>query len=95
MVEILKDNLAKLNAAGFNVMQRTIDLSIAVHRANDAEAAQVAAEIAHKEATAKSVERTENAYKLASETVDLIVGIIGRDDELSKTLRDIRGEMNR
>ena len=35
-------------------------------------------------------ESTEAAYKSASATVDLIVGLVGKDHELAKVLRSLR-----
>ena len=93
IVEILKDNAARLTAAGFNPVARTIDLAIKTHRANDKEAAQVEARRVHLKATAESQQATDESYKLASDTVELIVGLLGKDDELSKILRNIRDEM--
>ena len=53
----------------------------------------MAAEEASREATAESVETESAAYDYASSTVDLMVAALGRDDELSRILRNLRDQM--
>ena len=94
MAEILQDNLARLAALGFNGNARLNELRVKEHVAQDKEAAQLAARVAHENATAASVEATDEVYNLASDTVEVIVGLVGKDDALSGRLRNLRDEMN-
>ena len=93
VLEIMKDNIARLSAAGFDPISRIIDLSVKAYRADDKEAAQFAAQTAAEKATKESQVATVEFYKLASDSVELVVGLVGKDDELSKNLREIRDSM--
>ena len=61
--------------------------------AENKRAAQVTADEAARKATAESVESENAAYEFASSTVDLMVAVLGRDDELSRILRNLRDQM--
>ena len=94
MAEILQDNLTRLASLGFNGNARLMELRAKEQIAQDKEAAQLAARVAHENATAVSVKATDEAYKLASDTVEVIVGLVGKDDALANRLRNLRDEMN-
>ena len=93
ILEILKDNIARLGAAGFDPINRIVELSVKSYRADDKEAAQFAAQTAAEKATAESQAATDEVYKAASDSVELVVGLLGKDDELSKNLRNICDSM--
>ena len=94
VAEILQDNIARLHGLGYDGHARLHELRTKEQIAQEKEAAQLAARVASENATAESVEATEEVYKLASDTVELIVGLVGKDDPLAHRLRNLRDEMN-
>ena len=93
IAEIMKDHQQELADAGFDPSERISELEQLCDIAEDKEAAQVAAREALRKATAESRKATREAYKFASATVELIVGLLGKDHPLSKILRNLRDEM--
>ena len=93
IAEILQDNLARLNGLGFNGSDRLEEIRAKEQLAQEKEAAQLAARVAEQNATAASVDATDSVYRLASDTVELIVGLVGKDDALAQRLRNLRDEM--
>lgn len=93
MAELVTQYEAKLTAAGFAPAQRLSELKEKNTLAETKRAAQVAAEDAARKSTAESVETESSAYEFASSTVDLMVAVLGRDDELSRILRNLRDQM--
>lgn len=91
MLEILTNNRALLTEKGFNAEPREAELTEQYETAQSAETAQGQAERAVKEATKVSQQTLTVAYKNASATVDLVVGLLGKDHELSQQLRKLRG----
>ena len=93
VAELVTQHEATLTAAGFAPAQRLNELKDKNTLAETKRAAQVAAEEAARKATAESVETESAAYDYASSTVDLMVAVLGRDDELSRILRNLRDQM--
>lgn len=93
MAELVAQNDVKLKAAGFDPEQRLIALRAMNAEAEKDRAAQVIADEEARKATAKSVDSENEAYDYASSSLDLMVGFLGRDDKLSRILRNLRDEM--
>lgn len=93
VAELVTQYEATLTAAGFAPAQRLAELQSKNTAAETKRAAQIAAEEAARKATAESVETESEAYEFASSTVDLMVAVLGRDDELSRILRNLRDQM--
>jgi hypothetical protein len=92
VVEIMDNHGADLLAAGYDPANRKAELTTKAEAANAREADQVTARVAHQTATAASQEATTDAYKLASDTIEIMVGLLGKDHALSRTLRKLRQE---
>ena len=90
IVNLLKTNAEKLQSLGYDTKSKIAELTELYETAEQAEAEQRNAEAAHRAATKTSQESTVAAYKGASATVDLVVGLVGKDDELAKTMRSMR-----
>lgn len=93
MIEILEENQDVLAQAGFDVQSRIDQLKQKWAEQEQAEAEQLQALALYKEKTELSVEKLSEAYKLASATVELIVGILGKDHPLVEVIKNIRDEM--
>ena len=94
VLEILKKNSARLSAAGFETSGRVVAVEAKTHTADIDEAGQTQAKEALLRATATSTTSTTEAYDLASASVNLIEGILGKDDPLVKVLRGLRPAMH-
>ncbi len=79
-----------LTAAGFDPAVRISQLLEKSNLAAAMEVAQQEAEAAALKATAVSNEALSAAYKDASAAVDLIEGLLGKDHELVRLLRQYR-----
>ena len=90
IVNLLKTNAEKLKSQGYDPESKIVELTRLHETAEQAEADQRNAEAAHRAATRASQESTEAAYKGASATIDLVVGLVGKDDELAKAMRSMR-----
>lgn len=90
MLELLKENKQLLTEKGFNSDSRVEELSGQYETAQAAETSQQQAERAAKEATKVSQQALKSAYNNASASVDLLVGLLGKDHQLSKQLRKLR-----
>jgi len=93
VAEILADNLARLRELGYDGSARLNELRTKERIAQEKEAAQLAARVALERSTAESVKATDEAYRLASDTVELIVGLVGKNDPLAHRLRNLRDEL--
>ena len=92
MIGILDNHAADLTAAGFDPANKKAELTALAEDADDKEAGQVSARAALATATTASQEATTNGYKAASNTADLVVGLLGKDHALSKIIRKLRSE---
>ena len=93
IIEVLEENQQALNDAGFDVADRLIELNDAWALEEDSEAKQIQAMAASKAATEKSNTDLAAAYNLSSATVELIVGILGKDHPLVEVLKNVRDLM--
>ena len=93
ILEILRDHEQELKDAGFDPQARTAQLEQLAQDAEDKEAAQTAAREAHLQATSVSQSATKAAYDNASAAVDLISGLLGKNHELVKVIKNLRDEM--
>jgi hypothetical protein len=94
VLEVLRQNSAKLSVAGFDTSGRAAALEAKTDEAEVKEAEQLQAKEALLRATAASTTSTQEAYDLASASVNLIEGILGKDDALVKLLRGLRPAMH-
>ena len=92
MVEILDNHAADLTAAGFDPAAKQAELTALAEDADNKEGGQVNARVALANATASSQQATIKGYKAASNTVDLVVGLLGKDHALSKIIKKLRSE---
>ena len=69
-----------------------MELTTLADTADAKEADQVTARAAHATATAESQAATEAGYRKASDSVELMVGLLGKDHALSVILRQLRSE---
>jgi predicted transcriptional regulator len=95
VVQFLKDNAAALKASGFDTTAKTTSLETATNQAFVDDAAQEAKKAELHKATQKAVASTTAAYIQASSMMDAMVGVIGKDQTLSKQLRKIREQMSK
>jgi hypothetical protein len=94
VLEVLRQNAARLSAAGFDVTGRVTELGSANQTADVKEAAQLTAQQAAVRATQESSDANDHVYDLASASVNLIEGILGKDDPLVISLRQLRPGMH-
>ena len=94
LLEVLRNNATRLTGLGFSATNRITLLETRADEADVKEAAQRAAEETSLRATRESQEATDVAYDVASQTVELIIGLVGKKDELATVLRGIRGGMS-
>jgi hypothetical protein len=90
IIEIVGQSADKLNEKGFGSTGRLDSLKTKNQEAITAEAGQKKAETRAHEATKVAQQKLDDAYNEASATVNLIEGLLGKDDELVRTLRKLR-----
>jgi hypothetical protein len=90
IVSLLSSNATNLKDLGYDTKKKITELTGLHDVAEQAESEQRNAEAAHRAATQASQEATSNAYKAASSTADLGVGLVGKDNALAKSIRGMR-----
>ena len=95
IAEVLVNNSVDLTAKGYDPTTKILELGTQSVSAEKAEADQQQAQAAAKQATIDSNSSMDTVYNNASGSVDIIAGILGKDDPIVQELRKIRGEMNR
>ena len=90
IIERLNENANVLNEKGYNPETKVGELTSLSSEAQTAETAQQKALREAKEASKLSQEKLKEAYDNASATVELIVGLLGKDHPLSQQLRKLR-----
>jgi len=95
ILKILQNNAQKLIDHGFDPEARIADLEELNARSAKDEAKQDAARVALLKATEVSNKSRKDFYQLASATVALFEGILGKNDALVHELHKIRGAMSR
>ncbi|WP_163718117.1 hypothetical protein [Mangrovibacterium lignilyticum] len=86
----IEDESAALIAAGFDPVDRISQLGTESDTSVDAEVAQQKAQAAALKATKVSNEALKVAYDDASSLVNLVEGLLGKDNELVHKLRQFR-----
>jgi hypothetical protein len=92
-LDILNSNAEALKSSGVDIKGKSDELKKLIDDAFAAEEKQVTAQTEARRATETSQKATADAYKKASDIVDLIVGAMGKGDALSKRLRNLRDEI--
>jgi mitochondrial fission protein ELM1 len=92
---IIQDRSDDLKKAKVDVEGRFKEITARVETATKEDGKQEALKAELKEQTNKAVGATNYAYSYASDTADLIVGALGKSDELSKRIRKLREQMSK
>jgi hypothetical protein len=90
---IIQDKTDVLKKAKVDVEGRQKEITVRVEAAVKEDGKQEAMKAELRAQTNKTVEATNYAYSYASDTADLIVGALGKSDELSKRIRKLREQM--
>ncbi|MBN1188008.1 MAG: hypothetical protein JXB49_37380 [Bacteroidales bacterium] len=90
MINTVDQNKSTLKAKGFDTEPKLKLLKDYGTRADLAETAQQQAQAEALKATQLAKAALDKAYKEASATVELIVGLLGKDHELVQKLKQIR-----
>lgn len=93
VLQFMRDNEAALREKGFDTSHKApaLESSVAVAIQDDAKQETAKSEVVR--ATEKAVASLNTAYNEASSSVDLMVGVFGKTDPLSKRLRQLRDQM--
>ena len=90
LITLTTSNQSLLIEKGFDPTNQLTEMQAASSEASSAEVAQQNASAALKEATALSNEKLSAAYKMASNFAELLVGLLGKDNDLVKEIRKMR-----
>ncbi len=90
MIKLLETEKENLAAKGYTADAKITELSESKKTCDQAELQQQQAQAAAKDATKLANDTLEIAYKAASNTADIISGILGKDSELVKKMRKFR-----
>lgn len=90
LIVIMEQNAELLAEKGYNPTNIIAQLKEELANADQAEAHQREAAAAAKNATQVAIETLSIAYKNASAAVDLISGLLGKDDNLLLEIKKLR-----
>lgn len=90
MITLLEQNTQLLTDKGYDPENKINELTTQLTAADDAEARQTEAMAAAKDATKLSQETLDVVYRNGSATVDLISGLLGKQDNLLKEIKKLR-----
>ena len=90
LVVILEQNTQLLTDKGFDPTAKIDQLKVEMTAADDAEGKQLEAMAAAKDATQLANETLDVAYTDGSATVDLITGLLGKNDNLVLEIKKLR-----
>nr|WP_320154092.1 hypothetical protein [uncultured Draconibacterium sp.] len=90
LITLLEQNVELLTEKGYNPENKIQELSTQLTTTNDAEARQVEAMAAAKDATRLSQESLDIVYRNGSATVDLVSGLLGKQDNLLLEIKKLR-----
>jgi prephenate dehydrogenase len=93
VAQFLQDHAAELRAAGFNPTKKLAALQKSLLLAIQQDAKQEALKAELVKTTNRAVKSLDSAYKQASSLTDAMVGVFGKDDPVSKRLRQLRDQM--
>ncbi|MBI4976702.1 MAG: hypothetical protein HZC28_04430 [Spirochaetes bacterium] len=95
ILNVLTTNAQAVKAAGVDPSGKAAMLKVLTDEAFAAEDAQIRMEADCRDVTARSRATTQTAYAAASGVVELIIGTIGSDKQLSRELRSLRKAITR
>ncbi len=90
LIVILEQNTQLLTDKGFDPTAKITQLQTELTTADDAEGKQLEAMAAAKDATKLANETLDTAYTDGSATVDLIAGLLGKNDNLVLEIKKLR-----
>lgn len=90
LILVMEKNIELFTNKGYDPANKIAELKQDLTAADDAEAQQTAAAAAAKDATKLSQEKLDLAYRNGSATVDLISGLLGKDDNLLREIKKLR-----
>ena len=90
MITLLEQNAQLLTDKGYNPENKINELKTELTTTDEAEARQAEAMAAAKDATKLSQDTLDVAYRNGSATVDLISGLLGKDNNLLKEIKKMR-----
>ncbi|WP_321376285.1 hypothetical protein [uncultured Draconibacterium sp.] len=90
MITLLEQNTQLLTDKGYDPENKINELTTQLTAADDAEARQTEAMAAAKDATKLAQETLDVVYRNGSATVDLISGLLGKQDNLLKEIKKLR-----
>ncbi|WP_430972657.1 hypothetical protein [Sunxiuqinia rutila] len=90
LIVIMEQNTQKLTDAGFDPVAKIEQLKAELTTADDAEGKQTEAAAAAKDATKLANETLDTVYINGSATVDLISGLLGKNDNLVLEIKKLR-----
>ncbi|WP_321343812.1 hypothetical protein [uncultured Draconibacterium sp.] len=90
LITLLEQNVELLTEKGYNPENKIQELSTQLTTTNDAEARQVEAMAAAKDATRLSQQSLDIVYRNGSATVDLVSGLLGKQDNLLLEIKKLR-----
>uniref|UniRef100_UPI0032161FB4 hypothetical protein n=1 Tax=uncultured Draconibacterium sp. TaxID=1573823 RepID=UPI0032161FB4 len=89
-ITIMEQNSTMLSDAGFDPVNRISQLKTELVACDEAEGRQVEAQTAALDATKASNAALKTAYDDASAAINLIEGLLGKDNSLVHKLRQLR-----
>ncbi|MEW6556840.1 MAG: hypothetical protein AB1349_05730 [Elusimicrobiota bacterium] len=94
-LDILNSYSDVLKKTELDIKPKSDELKKLVDEAFSAEEKQLKAQTEAKKATSASQKATTSCYKKASDVIELIVGALGKEDALSKRLKNLRDEISK
>ncbi|MBK3515940.1 hypothetical protein [Carboxylicivirga marina] len=90
MIELLQDEKETLVLKGYKADVKITELGESKKACDLAELQQQKAHAAAKDATKVANDTLDVAYRAASDTADLLSGLLGKDNEIVKKMRKFR-----
>ncbi|HKL33515.1 MAG TPA: hypothetical protein VJ919_13330 [Tangfeifania sp.] len=90
LIILLEQNAPALTDKGYEPANKIAQLQLEITTADEAEARQAEAQAAAKDATKLAQNTLDVAYRDASATVDLISGLLGKNNNLLGEIRKMR-----
>jgi len=90
MILLVEQEKNRLMDNGYDATAKMNALKVKKKESDSSEIAQQEAAARAKEATKRSNDKLNDAYREASNFADILSGLLGRDDELIKRMRKFR-----
>lgn len=90
MIVLITQNKQRVVDKGYDPENKIEELKTLLTTADEAEAQQTEAKAAAKDATKKAQKTLKMAYTAGSETVELLTGLLGKEDSLILEMRKLR-----